>query len=117
MQNDSVPNAARAPQGLRTVTGDPDRGNAGIRPGHLDRMAVIGDLLSGGEIANHTNRFLEVFQGCRLLPHDTARTIAPSDPTIHSSAGNPVERGEQAGGHSGITNHGVGNAGPEPHAA
>ena len=77
-----------------------------------------GKIVAGGQTAvahnadfavfrYDTHGLFEIFNRRRLLAHHAARTVATAYAAVHSSAGNSIERAEQAGRDRRITNNGI----------
>src|SRR2546428_14136043 len=79
-------------------------------------MAFVRDLLSTVQSSNDLDGLLEIFQSRRPFPHDTARTVAATDSTVHSAAGDTIQRRKQAGGDCGIPYDGVRDTCTETHS-
>src|SRR5262245_8791591 len=105
LKDDAIADASSTPQRFRSITRDPDRRDAALRPAHLNWMVFIGDLLSRIEIANDAHGVFQILDSRRFLTHHSARAVAAADTAVHAAAGNTVQRRKQTSSHSGIADY------------
>ncbi len=114
LENYAIGDSAGEIEYLGPISRDPNRRRTRC-PGQARALAVVLGLLSGGQCTEVLYGLFQLIRCDRLLAKDTARAVTAADAEIHASAGNQIERREQARRHRDVASRRIGHAGAEPH--